>query len=434
MRYGALAALAVLLLAVASPALASSPAGPSYTGVQGLAVSLHNLSDVFGLLPPGPVNLTAVLGWLYIRSASFYTPGAGPYASAQLNVDLLGLGGGQLQYLWAQDVAALEDAGQGGLEVSLRVNLWNFTSAGGYRPGLGSPLSYEVVYGSAETSQSPQGPFLLSSTPWAHVGLPANVTLAVAAQGRYVGFYYSLGGPLTPLLIVELPVNVTAVVWPQEGMDAEFVLGGYMSGSEAHVTAWDGASAIRYYYGPWSPAMPPGEWYCFPAVWPEGYQTAEAVSDVYGVRLVPNATLWAYEEVQGQPSGSPMVASALLRPYPGDASAYLWPPCANWTVVARYYYGGSWHVESAAPHLDGTVRLEVPQGASYVNLTAVAWVGGFPAFENTTAYGSPPTSGAPLPTIPSGPLGLASVLAIASSLGALVAAAGTRRRAPDGPA
>ena len=388
---------------------------------------------MYGLQPPYPVNLTAFLGRLYLRNGSFYTEDAGPYVTVQLNVDLMGRGAGGPEFLWAQDIVAI--GGAGPYEVSLIVNLWNFTGPSGYQPGYGQPLNYSVVVGSAQLSSTPMGRLLVSRGPWVNVDAPLNLTLAIAAEGRYVGFYYSLGGPLEPLLVVRLPVNVSEAVWPGEGMDAEFVVGGYGAGGEAHVTSWDGVASVRYYYGPWSPPSPPSRWYCFPAMWTEGYQTAEGLSSSQGLSLTPNLTGWSFIEAAGPSGGQTMVARALLRPLPGNATAYLWPACANWTVTATYLYGGSLHEVRLSASGETEVSVDVPAGSTYVNMTAIAWVGGFPAFINTTAYGHLTEGGPSLirELISMGPVAYVVVLALASGVGAAVAGA-VSRRAPRAPA
>ena len=422
-------ALAIVAL---SPALAATPVGPTYVGLQAYVVQGPYGSQVYGLQPPYPVNVTAVLGRLYLRNGSFYTEGEGPYVTVQLNVDLIGRGAKGPEFLWAQDVAAV--GGSGPYEVSLIVNLWNFTGPAGYQPGYGQPVNYSVVVGSAHLVSTPMGAFLLSRGPWFNVDAPLNLTLAIAAEGEYVGFYYSIGGPLRPLLVVSLPVNVSVAVWPGEDMDAEFVVGGYGTGGVAHVTSWDGEAYIRYYYGPWSPPSPPSRWYCFPAVWAEGYQTAEGLSSSEGISVTPNLTGWSFSESAGPSGGQTMVAEAVLRPIPGNATAYLWPACANWTVTATYLYGGSMHEVRVGAAGESEVSLDVPAGSTYVNLTAVAWVGGFPAFINSTAYGRLPRRGPSLigGLASMGPLSYVVVLALVSVVGAAVGAAVSRRvhRAP----
>ena len=422
----ALAALAFAIVAL-SPALAAAPVGPTYIGLQAYFVQGPYGGQVYGIEPTYPVNFTAVLGQLYLRNGSFYTEGEGPYVTVQLNVDLIGRGARGAEFLWAQDVAAV--GGAGPYEVSLIVNLWNFTGPSGYQPGYGQPLNYTVVVGSAQLASTPMGSLLVSRGPWLNVDAPINLTLAVAAKGRYVGFYYSLGGPLEPFLVVSLPVNVSEVVWPGEGMDAEFVVGGYGTGNEAYVTSWEGEASIRYYYGPWSPPSPPPAWYCFPAIWTEGYQTAEGVSSTHGISLTPNLSGWSFSESAGPSGGQTMLARAVLRPAPGNATAYLWPPCANWTVTATYLYGGTLHTVTVRAWGRDEVSLGVPAGSPYVNLTAIAWVGGFPAFINSTAYGHLPRRSPSLISglASMGPLGYAVVLALVSVAGAVVAAAVSRR-------
>ena len=431
MAGAALAALAFAIVAL-SPALAAAPVGPTYIGLQAYVVQAPYGSQVYGLQPPYPVNLSAVLGQLYLRNGSFYTDGEGPYVTVQLNVDLIGRGAGGPQFLWAQDVAAV--GGAGPYEVSLIVNLWNFTGSSGYQPGYGQPLNYSVVVGSAQLASTPMGSLLVSRGPWLNVDAPLNLTLAIAAEGRYVGFYYSLGGPLEPFLVISLPMNVSETVWPEEGMDAEFVVGGYGTSGEAYVTSWMGEASIRYYYGPWTPPSPPPAWYCFPAMWTEGYQTAEDLSSSYGISMTPNLTGWSFSEAAGPSGGQTMLARAVLRPAPGNATAYLWPPCANWTVTATYLYAGTLHTVMVRAWGRDEVSLDVPAGSTYVNLTAIAWIGGFPAFVNSTAYGRLPKEGqSPLKVLAfMGPVSYVAVLAIASGVGAAVAAAVSRRahRAP----
>ncbi|MGC9072504.1 MAG: hypothetical protein ACP5HK_07455, partial [Acidilobus sp.] len=185
--------------------------------------------------------------------------------------------------------------------------------------------------------------------------------------------------------------------------------------------------------GPWSPSSPPDAWFCFPVMWPEGSQAGETVSSAQGIVMSPNLSAWAFDELAGPTEGQPLVARAIVVPLPGASSAYLTPACANWSVLIGYYLGGQYHRLELRPEGQGALELPVPRGASFVNATAVAWVGGVPAFENVSLYGPPPAR--PLPSPPGavgliitmGPLGYAMIIALASSLGALAAMLLTRR-------
>jgi len=427
------AALLIALFALTMSlglALAASPVGPTYYGVQESALSQGNTSLTFGYSSQSPIPITAALGWLYFINGSFSSQGFGSSVSVQLNVDLVsGNTSSPSGYYWAQAVAGVRELGGGRYAVRAWVNLWNFTGPEGYEPGLGQPLNFTVVLGSARLARSPQGPYLYSSSGWTNVTSPFNLTLAVAAQGDYVAFYYGLNGSasLRPLLIVMLPRPVTMVIWQAEGMDAEFVVGGYAEGSEAFIGSWDALASLRYYLGPWSPPSPPGQWYCFPAMWPEGSQTAEGVSSAQGVAVRPDPSLWAFNETQGASGGQAMMATALVRAARGVAYASVWPTCANWTVIVEYYHGGSLVRQVLRPSPSGVASEAVPPDATYLNVTAVAWVGGFPAFENTSYYGSVPSSPPPLTLLLAGPLGYGLVLALASAAAALAVRVALRR-------
>ncbi|MGC9072529.1 MAG: thermopsin family protease, partial [Acidilobus sp.] len=239
--------VAFLSLAAAARAIAASPVGPTYYGVEEQALTQGDVSLLFGQQPPAPVNLTAVLGWIYIRQGSFTSQGYNNSISVQLNVDVVA-GNSTPSYLWAQAVAGLRELGNGTYEVRFWANVWNLTGPLGLQEGVGSPVrDYSVVYGNVITSYSAQGPFLFAGTGWQGLQLPVNLTLAVAAQGGYLGIYYGLGPYLRPLAIIRLPYPTGIVVWPREGMDAEFVVGGLASGSEAYVRSWSAEASLRYY-------------------------------------------------------------------------------------------------------------------------------------------------------------------------------------------
>jgi hypothetical protein len=122
-----------------------------------------------------------------------------------------------------------------------------------------------------------------------------------------------------------------------------------------------------------------------------------------------------------------MMATALVRAARGVAYASVWPTCANWTVIVEYYYGGSLVRQVLRPSPSGVASEAVPPDAVYLNVTAVAWVGGFPAFENTSYYGSVPSSPPPLTLLLAGPLGYGLVLALASAAAALAVRVALRR-------
>ena len=174
-------------------------------------------------------------------------------------------------------------------------------------------------------------------------------------------------------------------------MAAEFRFRGFGTGGVAPVTSGGGGAPIRFSFGPWSPPSPPSRWYCFPAVWAEGYQTAEGLSSSEGISVTPNLTGWSFSESAGPSGGQTMVAEAVLRPIPGNATAYLWPACANWTVTATYLYGGSMHEVRVGAAGESEVNLDVPAGATYPHPTAGARGGGFPGLLQPPAQrGLPP--------------------------------------------
>jgi len=72
------AALLIALFALTmslGPALAASPVGPTYYGVQESALSQGNTSLAFGYSSQSPIPITAALGWLYFINGSFSSQG-----------------------------------------------------------------------------------------------------------------------------------------------------------------------------------------------------------------------------------------------------------------------------------------------------------------------------------------------------------------------